>query len=134
MKAKRYNKLEETSEINSQNQDEKIEDLDDADKNIQANDEEAIPVGMVAIEHKGKDHIVPKHIAFDIKNMRECVNQVNRRLPRRMGRTLILAFYKNNEPMLTIGPHVPMSFCLIITIIVLSLFFTHTMFGKAPLL
>jgi hypothetical protein len=63
----------------------------------------------------------------DYQDMQKYVNLENRRLPRILGRTIILMYDSKGEPLLTIGPHIAMSICLFVTITVLCSVFSVSM-------
>ena len=86
---------------------------------------------MLPIVHNGKEKLVPKAIYQDVMDMRKYINVRNRKLPRKFGRTIIIRYDKDNAPTMTIGPHIPLSIWLIVTILVLSVVFTYSMIREA---
>lgn len=134
MKAKRYKQLEEkTAEEETKNEDQVIPNATDIEMNTMKQNSKNVN-GSVVITHQGKNVMVPKAIFHDIQEMRKVMDIKNRKLPRRFGKTIILKYNSKNEPVLTVGPHFPLSICLIVTIIILAIFFTVSMKNDAYML
>lgn len=70
----------------------------------------------VLIKFRGEEKVVPKFILNDLKTMRNLIG-VKRQIPRQFGRTCILAYDSDGHPMITLGPHIALSICLIVTLI-----------------
>jgi hypothetical protein len=133
MMAKRYNKLDEDTNNESKSEDQEIPNEADIELNS-ISDSQGKPSTSIVISHLGKNIVVPRHIYHEVKEMKELMEVKDRKLPRIFGRTLIVSYNSKNEPSLTIGPHFPLSLCLIVTIVVLCIVFTISMFKKVPAL
>lgn len=134
MKAKRYKQLEEkTAEEETKNEDQPIPNATDIELNAISKNSKNMS-GSVVVSHQGKNVMVAKSIFHDVQEMRKVMDIKNRKLPRKFGKTIILMYNSKNEPVLTIGPHFPLSVCLVVTIIILAVFFTISMKNDAYML
>lgn len=128
MNAKRYQKLDKQAEQESSS------DIPNHDIELQDFNANAVARGqqpLVVVNHKGTgrlasltgiyclDYRLTSRMFRDFEDMKKYVNIENRRLPRVLGKTIILMYDSKGEPLLTVGPHIAMSVCLFVTIVVL---------------